>query len=266
MTKRQKIAKYQKVRHRITWIAIFAVMAALLVLSIQQKKNTPLDALQISIQDLPGKRNLISKKEVKRKITNHLGFDVEKAVIADIDLASLEQMIDNIPVVETSEVFIDANNVVRVQLTQRQPLLRVASNNGEEYYLDKEGGRIPVKAGAAVRVAIVTGEIPPYEHGFLDKKKKNPLKDAFNFMTIVQEDPFMLALVEQVDIARDGYMTIAPKLGRKRIRFGHYENVEEKIKKLKVVYKELLPVTGWDKHDALNLEFKDQVIAQNLED
>ncbi|WP_460879634.1 hypothetical protein [Pontibacter rugosus] len=53
-----------------------------------------------------------------------------------------------------------------------------------------------------------------------------------------------------------------PQLGDHTIEFGKPVKVEDKFKKLAVLYKEVLPTMGWDRYKRVNVEYEDQIICE----
>jgi cell division protein FtsQ len=51
-------------------------------------------------------------------------------------------------------------------------------------------------------------------------------------------------------------------VGDERIEFGRPEDVEVKLKKLMIFYKEIMPRMGWNKYDRVNLEYEGQIVAE----
>ncbi len=261
---RSKTGILTNMKIRLAWIAAAVVMASLLILSVNRKAKSGVTQVQIEIEQLSGKRNLVDKKDVLKAFRNHLGFDIEMASIQELKIVELEELLQKDNRVEEAEVYIDSKNRIHVQLKQREPIVRVHAESGKRYYLDKDGNKVPLKKKSAIRVPIASGSIGDYQDGFLEAKQRSALQDVFELMTKVKEDPFLDALVEQIFVEKDGEITLIPKLGREKIKFGAFEDVEEKFYKLKVFYKEGLPREGWDKFASLDLRYRNQVKLTEL--
>jgi len=46
------------------------------------------------------------------------------------------------------------------------------------------------------------------------------------------------------------------------ILFGPMDEIEEKFKKLKLFYKEVLPKKGWNTYSSINLKYKNQIVCK----
>lgn len=75
-------------------------------------------------------------------------------------MKQIETILNGIPVISGAEVFVDANQSLNIQITQRDPLFRVVDANFNQYYIDVEGNKIPYSKNYSARVPVVTGNIP----------------------------------------------------------------------------------------------------------
>jgi len=87
-------------------------------------------------------------------------------------------------------------------------------------------------------------------------------KQLIAFINTIREDEFWNAQVAQLDIDSKMRITIYPQVGDERIEFGRPDNVDTKLTKLMIFYKEILPRMGWDKYDRVNLEYEGQIVAE----
>ena len=164
-------------------------------------------------------------------------------------------------VILEADVYIDAGNRVNIDVSQREPILRIIDNNQLNYYLDSEGNKMPLSNHFSARVLVATGHIPPFIPDF-KKREKHVLKDLFHLTQVIQEDEFMNALVEQIYVSNKGMYTIVPKIGDQKIILGSANGLDEKIERLKVFYKEALPYEGWQKYKTIDLRYEGQVVCK----
>jgi len=70
--------------------------------------------------------------------------------------------------------------------------------------------------------------------------------------------------VEQIYVKTNGEFVLAPKVGDQVIHLGRYkkETTQERLRRLKIFYREGLPYEGWRKYKSFDLRFSDQVIAR----
>jgi hypothetical protein len=69
-------------------------------------------------------------------------------------------------------------------------------------------------------------------------------------------------MIDQVEITPSGKFEMIPKLGDQIVVFGDASNHQAKLEKLKLFYKKVMPVAGWNKYSVINLSFDNQVVAK----
>ena len=86
-------------------------------------------------------------------------------------------------------------------------------------------------------------------------------KDLFDLAKYIEGDRFLNALVEEILVNDQLEWSLIPKFGPSTILLGSLEHLEDKTTRLKRVYKEILPIQGWDYYNLVNLKFYGQVIC-----
>jgi cell division protein FtsQ len=165
------------------------------------------------------------------------------------------------PFVENAETFVDVKGNLNLKIYQRQPILRVIDNNNLNYYLDKNGVKMPLSKYYSARVPIITGAVPPYVNDFL-KQKKYALKDVFYLVQRLNADVFFAPMIQQIVIDAAGEFTIIPILGDQKIRIGTLDDLDEKLERLKIFYKEAMPYEGWRKYRSISVKYKGQIVCK----
>jgi cell division protein FtsQ len=64
-----------------------------------------------------------------------------------------------------------------------------------------------------------------------------------------------------VDINPSREFEMVPKVGNHIVVFGNGEEIADKFRKLFIFYNDVLNKTGWNKYSAVNLSYKNQVVA-----
>jgi cell division protein FtsQ len=71
-----------------------------------------------------------------------------------------------------------------------------------------------------------------------------------------------MAMVEQVDITAQRMFEMIPKIGNQLVVFGDASDVDAKLQKLKLFYKEIMVKAGWNNYSVINVQYKNQVVAK----
>jgi cell division protein FtsQ len=254
---------YRKVKHGLIWGSVLLGFIVLTYFSIQRKEKQTIENLNIKIESPENQKALVSKDEVRKLFEGYLGYDPLLAEVKELNLDELEALLINDGRLEKVEVFLDANNDLCVNLFEKKVVVRVLKKE-LSYYLDERGGRVPTVKNKAIRVPIATGDIEEYSRELLDSKLQSNLKDIWTLSKAIESDPFLNALIEQIDIDNKGMITMIPKIGREKIMLSGSE-IEDKLTNLKIFYKEGLPREGWSKYASINLDIKGQIVAERLE-
>ena len=93
----------------------------------------------------------------------------------------------------------------------------------------------------------------------------NEKEETMKIMTLInmiRENEFWSAQIAQLDIDAKSRVTIFPQVGDEAIEFGKPDDVDTKFKKLMIFYKEILPRTGWNKYQRVNLEYEGQIVTE----
>lgn len=260
MGKRRKNTKtdYIKIGKAITAIALMVF----LFFSVFQKLGSPLNDINIEISKGSDKKTLIKEKDIRSLLKTELGYDISIAEIAQLDLYKLEKILTRDDRINRADLFVDKHNNLFIKVEQKQPIVRIDVTDGNDYYLDYKGERIPVTD--VFRVPVVTGHVDKYIISFKEHKKNN-LNAVLELAQKVHDDDFLSALVEQIYVNEKSEVTIVPKIGRDKILLGQIEDLDEKIYKLKVYYEKGIKNIGIDKFDELDLQYKGQVLERDTD-
>jgi cell division protein FtsQ len=245
---------------RIGWTAMLLLTAVLVISAIEYKQTSTIKTVDISIEPLGDTTLLIQQGDVMLSLDRRFGYRFDERPIKAVDVERIERVLEEEPFIKDADVYINAANIIKIFITQRQPILRVIDKNGLNYYLDEEGFKMPLSKHFTTRTLVATGNIPPHVPDFLEREK-HVLKDLFALTQMILADDFWSTMIEQVYISNSGDFVFVPMIGDQRIIFGKIQDAEEKFRNLKAFYDRAVPVYGWKKYQTINLKFKGQVIC-----
>lgn len=246
---------------RVAWV-VFLLVTGLLVLSaVSRKKDSFAENLEVEVVPLADGAKLITEKDVKNALAKAFGNTLEGTQIRDLEVERVERSLEEDPFVLDANAFVDAQTVLHVRIQQREPLLRVLDNSGGNYYLDKNGAKMPASKNYAARVIVATGNIPPYTPDF-QEKKKHKLKDLYALTNRLLADEFLANFIQQIHVNSAGDILMVPLVGDQKIILGTMSNLESKLRRLKIFYREGMPYAGWQKYETINLKFNGQVVCK----
>ena len=246
---------------RFAWVAFLVLVAVILYSAIGKKKNSFADGVEVVVTPLESGDKLISERDVRQALLRSFGNTLEGTELALLEVERMERVLEEDPFVLDAEAYVDQHNVLHMTITQREPLVRVLDNNGGNYYLDRNGAKMPASKNFAARVLVATGNISAYTPGFL-KKKKSSLKDLFNLTQTLLKDDFTASFIQQIHVNNAGEFILVPLIGDQKIVLGSTRRLDDKLNRLKVFYQEGMSYEGWRKYETINLKYSGQVVCR----
>jgi len=188
--------------------------------------------------------------------------NLKGASLDRVNMKEVEKKIRRDPFVKDAQLYSDLKGNLVVSAELRRPIARIVRNDGPDGYISEDGMIMPVSDQFTSRVILVSGS---YVKQMLGQNNLSTTESGLQLMELIntiREDEFWNAQIAQLDIDSKMRITIYPQVGDERIEFGKPENVEAKLKKLMIFYKEILPRMGWNKYDRVNLEYEGQIVAE----
>lgn len=241
------------------WLAIAACGIVLLVAAMRTKDQSRCRGIEIEISGVSN-NFFIDKADVRQVLTDYCGGKLEGVPIRQFDLAAIENRLKKNVWIKNAELFFDGNDFLRVSIDEREPAARIFSVSGESFYIDSSRHILPLSDKFSARLPVFTGfRSSP---GLLSKADSALLLQVKDISKALQADSFLMAMIDQVDITPQRNFEMIPKIGNQVILFGNADRIDEKCRKLKIFYKEVIAKAGWNKYSQVNLQFKNQVVAK----
>lgn len=245
------------------WIVVVLVVALLAISAIGKREGSVVQTVAPIIRPLPEGDPLVTEDELLEKLAASFTKPLDQLLLTDIDIQRVERVLEAQPFVADADAFIDDDLQLNIIVTQRVPLLRVIAENGQNYYLDESGFRMPLSESYTARVPVVTGNVVLWTENFMEDPDAQ-LRGLVELARALREDPFLEALIEQIYVNNNGELVLAPKVGDQVIYLGRYSAAvtPERLRRLKTFYREGLPYEGWRKYRSFDLRYADQVVAK----
>ncbi|MDX1773909.1 cell division protein FtsQ/DivIB [Oceanihabitans sediminis] len=165
-----------------------------------------------------------------------------------LDLNKMESALNSNPMIKSAEVYVSVNGELKAEVEQKNPIARISTNTS--YYLDDEGGYMPLSTNHAARVPLVTG--------FVDK---NALENIYKIAKKVDEDSFLKKYVIQINQSKDSTIQLKLRQSTFIVHLGDLKQLEKKINNLKVFYQKALKEKTLNDYSKVNLQFDNQVVC-----
>ncbi len=241
------------------WTVIGAGTIMLLVAAIQQKDAKKCTGVNINISGA-SKIIFVDKNDILNTITAISNGGAAGKPIGSFDLKAIETALQRNVWVKNAQLYFDNNELLQVNVSEREPVARVFTSTGGTFYIDSSIAMLPLSDKFSARLPLFTGF--PSDKKVLLKKDSNLLRDILAVSNAIRQDSFYMAMIEQVDITPQRTFEMIPKLGNNIIVFGDGKNAPEKLTKLQVFYKEVMLKAGWNRYSEINVQYNNQVVAK----
>lgn len=262
---------YKKILVTVLWI--IALSGLMTSLAFVNKKEREVKAENIDITvNTTGQNDFVDEDDVK-EFFNERQDKLLNAEVKNIDINALEKALNSHPAIENADFSVDVNGDIKIDVTQRTPLVRVLTMGGESYYIDTQSKLMPLSDKYTARVLVVNGYIhEPYSRRYMfsvNDIAKNEifsevslLDDIYEMANYITKDTLLNSLIHQLSVNKEKEFEMYPSIGNHKIIFGDATDIAEKFEKLKLFYREGLNKTdNWNKYSTVNLKYKNQVVC-----
>lgn len=239
------------------WLCIGGGMLTLLLAAISSKKKGTCSDYVITLKG-PKNNFFISEKDVEQVLMKANKGKIKGVAVESFNLNEMELLLHKNDWVSEAELYFDNKDVLHVVVTEKEPVARIFSTSGSSFYIDNTGKRMPLSDQLSAKVPVFTG-FPGSK--VMSTADSQLLKDIKNTAVYIQNDPFWMAQVAQIDITPERKFEMIPVVGNHLVRLGDGENMEAKFRRLMVFYKQVLSKTGMDRYKLIDVQYKGQVVA-----
>ncbi len=238
------------------WILAGIGTIVLMGAAMQHKNKKKCTDIRIEITGIED-HMFIDEKDVLDLI--QLKGKVTGTVVSSLNLRTMEASLETNPWVRNAEMYLDNQQVLQVQIEERQPVARVFTIQGGSFYLDSSGMRLPLSEKLSARVPMFTGF--PSDNIKLSKPDSVLLKDIVKIGEYVLADSFWMAQVAQIDIEPGRQFEVIPVMGDHVVAIGNAEDLDAKFNRLYTFYKQAWFQKGIHYYERLNVQYDKQVVA-----
>jgi len=166
-----------------------------------------------------------------------------------LDLNKLEKELNSQEMIQKSDVFVSIDGVLKAVVKQKTPIARVFDGD-ESFYIDYEGGRMPLSTNFTARVPLVSGEI--------NKKNSENLAELFR---IIYDDAFLKKNIIGVQIMPNGSLKMLNRNFSYQIDFGGTVRMKAKFNNYKAFFQKAVLDSSLYKYKKIDLRFAQQVVC-----
>lgn len=193
--------------------------------------------------------HLFIDETMVNKLLIEKNSDVKTIGKVEVNLNNIEKAVNKNPMIEKAEVFVSIDGVLKARVKQKTPIARVF-NGVTSYYIDYEGGKMPLSDLNTARVLLVTGVI--------DKKN---IKNIAIVSRIIYDDDFLKENIIGIKILENQSLVMMNRNFNFEIDFGKAINCERKFMDYKAFFQKAVQDSTLYKYKRINLKFTQQVVC-----
>ena len=256
MAKKKTIIKYI-----ITtiWCCIGATVIVLLVAASSKEDKQKCKGLFVTIKGVSN-NFFVDKQDILQSINEYIDGSPVGKPVSILNLRALENDLQKNIWVKKAQLFFDNNTKLQVIITEREPVARVFSTTGTTFYIDSSITMLPLSDKFSARLPVFTGF--PSDKMVLRRADSALLREVYQVSMAIQQDSFLMAMIDQVDITPQRTFEMMPKIGNTIIAIGDGKDATEKFAKLKLFYKQVIAKAGWNKYSMVDVQYKGQIVAK----
>ncbi len=228
------------------------ILLAYMIVSISWAENTAKESLCTGVTILvdSASSKFVTAKDIAREMNISSG-KYNKVKLGALNTDSIETRSNKIDKIEMANCVILSNGKLQVEVEPMLPIARFFEN-GESFYINRDGKRIAAEATYHMDVPLVIAET---SDSTFSETSMIPLLNA------IKSDSTWNALVSAIKVMPNRDIIIIPMIRGHVINFGDTSNVQNKLSRLKTMYRKVFPAKGWDYYDTLSVKWNGQVVA-----
>ena len=236
--------KKMKNKWRILKILVTVVIFGfLLSFSLKRFNEKPLDDISVKMSD-KSPVYFVDEKDIKTIVER---YNTTKKV-GDIDIPSLEKNLNELPAVDSANVYLSLDGKLHLDILQRVPVFRL-NNGGKGFYVDKDGTEFPISKNYSHPCMLVSGDV----------KKKEYLK-LVELIDKIDKDSFCKNYFAGIT-KENGNFNLITNEGLYKVELGDLDHIEFKIKGFKTFVEKFLVNQNPEKYSKISVKYDNQIVT-----
>lgn len=247
----------------LTVMAVLVAGTAFLCLESGKARNQRVcEGMRVTFKE---NFNFITEDDVKEWVEREYGHYVGKR-LDSLELWRIEDIVDNQAAVRKSEVFTTSDGMLNINITQREPVLKLVKSD-YSFYVDGRGFIFPLQKNYDSPVPVIYGEIPitcnpGFKGKVSDPKESLWLQQTLGMMDYLSGSKQWSGYVGRISVTKTGDMVINPAEGKENVIFGAPDRCKEKLELLGRYYDTIKPAKEEGYYSTVNVKYRGQIICR----
>lgn len=224
-------------------IVIFGFLLSFSLKRFNEKKIDE-KSITVKLNDSKIPVYFIDEKDIRKIVEK---YNPTKKV-GDIEIPSLEKKLNELPAVDSANVYLNLNGKLNVDIKQRVPVFRL-NNGGKGFYVDKNGIEFPISKNYSHPCMLVSGEVKKKEYKKLVELVEKIDKDSFcnNFFVGITKE--------------NGSYNLLTNEGFYKVEIGDLDRIDFKVKGFKTFGEKYLVNQTPEKYSKISVKYDNQIVT-----
>ena len=214
-----------------------------------QKDGSPCTAIQIVVKDSM-ERQFVQVDELEGYLKRHR-VCVQGFVMEQVDCHAVEQCLLSHDMVRSAECYKSPFGVVRVEVTQRVPVLCVMTVDGC-YYVDSDRRVMPARKSVDVDLPVFRGAV----------SERAAREEYYDFVEWLQSNHYWRELISDVYVQQPKHLLLSQRGQKSKIVLGALDGYADKLSRLRTLFTHGLDEIEHPEYREYDLRFDGQVVGR----
>lgn len=246
------------------FLGLVAIVGVGMLMSLVNKKDQVQECTALKVM-VEGKETFIDQNDISSMIKEKFGAVVGKQ-LNQLPLQQIEMELKKSPYVSNADVHMDMDGTMRVSVQQREVVVRIINQGGQEFYVDSKGNKIPVTLKYVPHVMVANGNIKEGYKKSLEPVQSQLVKDLVRIVEETKEDELWSNQIVQLYVNDERDIEIVPRVGNQQLIIGNADSLSYKLDRLKKFYTHILPKVGSDAYSKVNVKYSGQIVCERKGD
>lgn len=237
-----------KNKYRILKIAITVIILGfLLSFSLKKFSGQKITDNKISVKMNNGKTPVyfVDEKDIREIVKK----ENPSGKVGDLNIPALEKKINNLPAVDSANVYLNLNGKLNLDIKQRVPVFRL-NKEGRDFYVDEKGTEFPISKTYSHPCMLVTGDV-----------QKDEYRQLAELVNKIDKDDFSKKYFIGISKDYKGNYNLLTSEGNYKVEIGDLDNIELKVKGFKAFVEKYLVYQDPQKYNKISVKYQNQIVT-----
>ena len=221
-----------------------AIFGFLLSFSLKRFNSKPMEKVTVNLTKTTHPVYFIDEKDIREIVKK----SNPSKKVGDINIPELEKKLNQLPAVDSANVYLNLNGNLNLDIRQKVPAFRL-NKDGRDFYVDTKGVEFPISKNYSFPCMLVMGDVDKSEY-----TKVAELVDK------IDKDDFSKKYFIGISKEKGGYNLLTSQ-GNYKVEIGDLENINLKVKGFKTFVEKFLIYQQPEKYTRISVKYDNQIVT-----